>query len=268
MDAKSSLLFGTCRERNLIRLDPNVPDENYMFLVEQDNPISSGSVWSSFERDTSLLRMQDSGSLAITTPEGFRSVWSGGGVLSNLFGMKFTHPSSTSTGELYLRTQVWLPIVNTTPVWWSITDNPIVTIVDNVTGEVVLRLKWVWNGDHGDDRNKSYDIHLEYKDRLGAKHTLQGTYVFPDRRSSASGYRSVDIKVFLPKDGPAELMAYRIGYPDSVILSLKGTEGQGYYDSQPNQNLTINSMDGLTSTNSITRFIRIGVGNKISTARP
>jgi hypothetical protein len=258
-----SQLFSSCRERNLRTLDPNVPDENYLFLVTNTVPELGSSIWKSFDNSVQMNPLTGwTGFYYTWMPD--RSIFAG--FRTQRFGYGFVHPSATSSGELYLRVQIGIPKAPAASgQWWAYSENPIVVIKDNVDQSLKLSLSWLYNGDtNAATRDLSRTLVLKFVDRDGVDRTLSAEYVFP----VGEEYMNIDIKVFLPKDGPAQLVAAPLETTNPPIVNTSLTVGRGYYDIQPDQTLAVNSYDGVTPTNCLTRYMRVGIGNKITTARP
>lgn len=262
-------LFGSCRERNLKVLDPNVPDENYMFLVSGSVPDLGTDYWKSSNTNIRMNALNGFRGFSATWMPN-RMIWSGG-LSSSMFGYGFDHPNLTSTNELYLRAQIGIPVAPlSSGVWSAITDNPIVTIIDNITKDPKLKLSWVWNGDTmSATKDQTRTIKLEYKDKNDVTRVLSTVFTFPVSAETGKPIMNLDIKVFIPFNGVAKLSVGPIPLENSLPpVVVSGSAGVGYSDTQPNQFFSINSYDGITPTHCMTRYSRIGVGNKISTALP
>ena len=265
MNPLVSQLFGTCRERNLRTLDVNVPDENHSFLVTSYIPELGTDVWPSYEGDVHMSPLTGWRGCSYTfIPT--RAVYSGG-LQSSRFGYKYNMgvDNALSTGELYLRAIVGIPSAPlSSGLWWGYASCPIITMIDTNSSEVKLALSWGWNGDtNSSTKDSRRTLSLVFTDRDGVQHSVSAEYVVP----VGDTYKTIDIKVFIPANGKARIVAAPVNSNVAPIVDVSASSGRGYYAS-PQQTLAVNSFDGITPTNCQTRFMRIGIGNRISTALP
>lgn len=246
-----SMLHSTCRERYLRKLDPLVPDETLIFLCDGT-------------RNTTTREMKEVNGLApLKVPTGVADAHVMG--YEGAFGLCAStgtalvpslltrHVDWTDSGELYLRVVGWFPRYMGPA--WAKSSYPLVVLRDTTTGEIILKLDAVWNGN---DNPRSYIARLSYMDSTGVRYT---STIGPGDKDWETNW--ADIRVFIPAGSPA-LFSYTQYFSQELIDSKVGSLGSGFWETD-SMELSILSDDGETPTGNSARVNRVGMGASVTT---
>lgn len=258
----SDMMYANCRARNLRKKDPNVADENFMFLAS-----TLGGKWPGYWRST------DEKVNFIPNPQSDIRVEEGYGewvvkATSNA-SLSMTHEHSGPTNELYIRCIFQMP-THMAGVW-NITPYDIFSVASDSGNLVKLSArrenlnspnpsKWIfdaeWVSPSGQRKSVSLSINAEYQSG--------GDNYMNNRRAI------YDVKLFIPKSEPGRLLVTKHETRVSVGVSETPIEGGtfGFNDSSGALTVVLNSSTPGKGTNQRISFNRFGIGNKITTAQP
>ncbi|ATN92887.1 hypothetical protein QGX11_gp124 [Pseudomonas phage PPSC2] len=247
-----SFLRGTCRERHLFNIDPNTPDENYSFICTSVNPPSYRE-WPSTDGKATFRVVGNP--YRVATIAGLSGVMGTSYAPNPIILTGVTHTAAPS-GELYVRVINWFP-ANMGGTWQA-PEYPLLTITDPGTGAVAFTVSSVW-----DKRLRPTTIAYKvvYTDRNGDVQSVQTPFL-PQVESTW-----VDVKVFIPVDGPLQLVVSNYTQNGKVLYNETQPTGKGFRD-KTGQIVSLFTPDGVTPTDSAAKIYRVGIGNKLTTARP
>ena len=281
----ASLLYTSCRAAHLRHVDPNVADENHLFLAtslpDKWNHYRV-SEWDSIGKDSKWY---------INKP-GSTTAYYSGSDLPGLFWLGYRSEASgtdnwlmykendrvlsgTDTGELYFRTKFTMSASWGT--YGAISGGetsmscPVITTFD-ASGDLVWSLEARVDKDPTGDFVKEYGVRLIWRDFDGTLHT--GPWIaMPWRIFSPSEGRLMtsyawDVKIGIPRANYPWVNISSVNVPEVGSQTYGHNVGSfGIFKADPGISVLGGSEKNGSPTMPIA-YYRIGYGNKISTAKP
>ena len=256
----SEMMYANCRVRLLQKKDPNVADENFMFLASSLPSVWKGS-WPDVDNSTKLTP-NFSASIRVLDQYGRYYV-----EMNSSASLSFPHKHNGPTKELYLRSQVKVPVYMAGT--WDIRPYRVCTIVIDGTQKAYIECEPTNTGSTA----VAWKFTAGWFDASGefrSVSTIMNSGIVADDNTKTNENTFYDIKLFIPKNRPASLVVARMLTGETATATQGSATGvaYGFNDSAATFTAILNSHKEGLGTNQKLSFVRFGLGNKITTARP